>query len=718
MADRYWVGTTADWHTSANWSATSGGAGGAGVPTSSDNVIFDSNGQAVVLANTAIACNWLAFYFDSSHIILILYQGGILYGGFYQGYGFFAPAGGGGYILDIQGDLWFFGGTFSVGTGSGVDPTVKLSGATNSLYNGTVTSIAFQSLTVSGNYTFYQTASTIICVIQQIFSVTGTLTIDTGNEVHLSGVNATFGTFTGTLTGGGKFVYTYRDDSTIATTGTIECADFQFKGKTGSASETVDEDLLVSSWLNINNDWTHTGTSPWIHDDDGDTNYISIANDATINSYDEHYNIDNLDSKYTSFTPSSIKVKLKGRLVDGAGGHPNLIGITIKVWDGSAWQSGGICYFFSTSYAVYSGSEIGGFIDTLAKVNSLRIRLELTLVIGGAADKGGINITQCWIDTTGTGYYNPVFSIAARTWETGTIEFLYTDDYQTYQFGSGRHTFNSDVDIEENNATITEATFDLATYNAEFTSTGSFEVSPNYSFPVATFTWLLGDGTHVFRGTFKLHFCYTAGTNAELVVNAGQGTLIFWPLVPSGIRVKQTQYRLSRVHNTPGFDYQTYNKVMLFNKFDEIGRGRFIEGFGASELIVNGTDLGQWYFRRVVSSPVMFYEVDKLVIVGHYENAGPLLRGQVYFSALEFRLDLTGDCDVFNCRLSYCEAKEDDIITYNSTITGGVDVIQYDRDIRVVGSQRNRLINKKIIAKRPPNAVSYTHLTLPTNREV
>jgi len=43
MADRYWRGGSGSWNTTTNWSATSGGAGGASVPTSADNVIFDAN---------------------------------------------------------------------------------------------------------------------------------------------------------------------------------------------------------------------------------------------------------------------------------------------------------------------------------------------------------------------------------------------------------------------------------------------------------------------------------------------------------------------------------------------------------------------------------------------------------------------------------------------------------------------------------------------------
>ncbi len=43
MADRYWVGGSGSWNSTTKWSATSGGASGASVPTSADNAIFDAN---------------------------------------------------------------------------------------------------------------------------------------------------------------------------------------------------------------------------------------------------------------------------------------------------------------------------------------------------------------------------------------------------------------------------------------------------------------------------------------------------------------------------------------------------------------------------------------------------------------------------------------------------------------------------------------------------
>lgn len=57
MASRFWVGGTASWTASntANWSATSGGAGGASVPTASDTVTFDANSNATAYTVTITA---------------------------------------------------------------------------------------------------------------------------------------------------------------------------------------------------------------------------------------------------------------------------------------------------------------------------------------------------------------------------------------------------------------------------------------------------------------------------------------------------------------------------------------------------------------------------------------------------------------------------------------------------------------------------------------
>jgi hypothetical protein len=59
MADRYWVLGTGTWDATSttNWSASSGGAGGASVPTASDNVFFDANSNVLATAFTVTMAN-------------------------------------------------------------------------------------------------------------------------------------------------------------------------------------------------------------------------------------------------------------------------------------------------------------------------------------------------------------------------------------------------------------------------------------------------------------------------------------------------------------------------------------------------------------------------------------------------------------------------------------------------------------------------------------
>lgn len=57
---KFWIGGTGNWSDTTHWSISSGGAGGASVPTSTDNVYFDANsfssGSQIVTVDTAANC--------------------------------------------------------------------------------------------------------------------------------------------------------------------------------------------------------------------------------------------------------------------------------------------------------------------------------------------------------------------------------------------------------------------------------------------------------------------------------------------------------------------------------------------------------------------------------------------------------------------------------------------------------------------------------------
>ncbi len=72
---RYWVaGTTSDWNNSANWSLSSGGAGGASVPGVGDTVIFDGNGLG--RCNINIDIDVEAFLVEAAYSDSIVQQSG------------------------------------------------------------------------------------------------------------------------------------------------------------------------------------------------------------------------------------------------------------------------------------------------------------------------------------------------------------------------------------------------------------------------------------------------------------------------------------------------------------------------------------------------------------------------------------------------------------------------------------------------------------------
>lgn len=73
MATRYWVGGTGTWNASntANWSASSGGAGGASAPVAADTVVFDSN-SGTGTCTTASGSTCTTATLDSSTLVLKL----------------------------------------------------------------------------------------------------------------------------------------------------------------------------------------------------------------------------------------------------------------------------------------------------------------------------------------------------------------------------------------------------------------------------------------------------------------------------------------------------------------------------------------------------------------------------------------------------------------------------------------------------------------------
>ncbi len=177
MADRYWVGGSATWDGTAGskWATTSGGAGGAAIPTSADDVFFDANSGAVtVTQGTGGICRNLNFTgFTGSWTVSS--------------------------TIEIHGSITLVAGMTKTGTG-----TINLRGANT---GNTITS-AGKSFAVinlssdsSGDWTLQDTFSctlfrvTVGCLAT--FNTNGkTVTCSSGIDINANGFTLTLGSST------------------------------------------------------------------------------------------------------------------------------------------------------------------------------------------------------------------------------------------------------------------------------------------------------------------------------------------------------------------------------------------------------------------------------------------------------------------------------------------------------------------------------------------
>jgi len=524
------------WHDANNWASVSGGVGGAGIPTASDDVYFDANGNAMCQPTAAIECNNFTMEATASTKFVLPSDDATINGDFTQHEGYFGPTGGPDHWIEFKGNWLFDGGTFSVGTGSGVDPTCEFSGTSKTYVNDATGAASFQNVLVSGTYRFSGTRLSQMEISQEL-SVTGTMTIGPASGVSTNWVTLGTGGSLGTLSGGingtrGILYWRWNKTRQVLEDMTpITCKQLWLEID-DPGEDDVDVDLAVDSWTLVNADWTHVGTEPWIDTDDGDTSYIELPADTpSQNEYDEYYGVENVDSKYLTLATTNVKVHLKGRLVAGSGGTATLIAVKPWVWDGGAWVDGGLCLFNSETYTDNAGSDISASIDNLTKVNGMRLKLELLLVIGGGADKGEFRITEAHVEVEGDATYNPrVFLNPAQYSSQTEVVVEFTEDQQTFELlGGGRHYFMGKLTIEGDDADITnDATFDCATNDAEMWVGNIFKVATD-AFPSATFHMLWGNGTHVFRSSVQFYFSYAAGASAVYDCQAAHGTIILWP---------------------------------------------------------------------------------------------------------------------------------------------------------------------------------------------
>lgn len=212
-ANRYWVASSSgNWSTKANWSTTSGGAGGANVPVAADVVYFNGNGLGNCIIDLPVSITTLSINSSYTGTIIqgantIIVSGASTFGGGTFSGGSAAMTMGGAFtisgaaftstsdVLELRHTTAFSSGTFIHNNGS-----VRFNGIGTASPNITGTLPAFYNLEFVGLAKTYTLSASGIADVANTFTISGSLacTLNTGTINIAGDIN-----ITNTATGGG-----------------------------------------------------------------------------------------------------------------------------------------------------------------------------------------------------------------------------------------------------------------------------------------------------------------------------------------------------------------------------------------------------------------------------------------------------------------------------------------------------------------------------------
>jgi hypothetical protein len=557
MADRYWVGGTGTWSSTntANWSTSSGGAGGASVPTAADNVIFDAGSDAggiftVTMANTPRLCNdftasGLDFTMTLAGTGIGLTVSGSLsfpatnFTRTYTGTTTFnatttgktittnGVAFGGSVTLDGVGGAWTLGSAFSC---AGFILTL-----TNGTFDTSVSNYAVTASTFSSSNTNTRTinlnGSTITIVGNWVLTTSTNATLNAGTStINLTFTNSTFN-------GGGLTYYNVSFTSTTATaliktiTGvnTFNNLTFSTIGAAGLNNITIGADQTINGTFTVNG--ANGNQRQFVRSDAiGTSRTLTCAAIASTTDVD-----------FRDITIAGAAGTLSGTRLGDCGGNSNITFVagTNKYWNlaaGGNWTA--------TAWATGSG---GGVADTnyplpqdTTVIENTGLNTSATITINGNWNIGTLDsstrtnaMTLASGTTTPTFYGNFTYGSGVTPTGTGTYTF---SNRATKTLDSGGKTFTQPITIDAPNGgiqlvtnnltlgstlttTLTQGTLDL---NNLTLTTGLFSSSNSNTRTVAFGTGNIScSGTGVVWSTATSTSLTTTGTQVVNVTSSG-----------------------------------------------------------------------------------------------------------------------------------------------------------------------------------------------------
>ncbi len=489
MADRYWVGGTGSWSSTntANWSDTSGGAGGFSVPTAADNVIFDAGSDSggiftVTMANTPRVCNditisGLDFTMTLAGTSIGLTVSGSLsfpatnFTRTYTGTTTFnatttgktittnGVAFGGAVTLDGVGGAWTLGSAFSCGTN-----TLTLTNGTfdTSVSNYSVTVGTFSSSN-SNTRTINLNGSTLLLSISWFVSTSTNATLNAGtSSIQLSLAAASF-------SGGGLTYYnvsfTSTSTGTIVITGanTFNNLTFSTVGVAGlinisiSANQTINGTLTVTGVAGNRRMFVRSATI-------GTSRTLTCAAIAAMTDVD-----------FRDITIAGAHGTLSGTRLGDCNGNSN---ITFDAGVDKYWNLAAGGNWSATAWALSSGGGVAAANFPLAQdtviIENTGLNTSATVTINQDYAIGTLDTsTRTNAMTLASSNNNPIFygnfTYGSGVTPTGTATYTFTNR-STKTLNSGGKTFPQNVTINAPGGGIQLITNNLTVDTADTTT--------------------------------------------------------------------------------------------------------------------------------------------------------------------------------------------------------------------------------------------------------
>jgi hypothetical protein len=209
MAARYWVnGGNGNWNSTTNWSATSGGSSGASVPTSSDDVFFDSAGNSNSTISATITI--LSLTIDSGYTATMTHNAVLTIAGNWDFSGTYTIAGTGAIVVSAtstitSGQSWPNNLTFSNSNTKTLATNLVVLGSLTLTFSVQINSTTSETISCNGIAgTGNVTGTATIILTGGVWSNTSTIGVFNNLTLKPDNSNITFGTNvyygTGTIT--------------------------------------------------------------------------------------------------------------------------------------------------------------------------------------------------------------------------------------------------------------------------------------------------------------------------------------------------------------------------------------------------------------------------------------------------------------------------------------------------------------------------------------